>query len=273
MQIRCPACDQTISVEGSAPKFCSACGQPFSSIEAISGEQAATIKIPAGIPDEAATMAPKSAAQETRELDSKTRPIAASDGDWISPDTTIGPFRIIRKLGQGGMGSVYEAEHESTGQSVALKLLSRELLATDDSVERFQRESQIAASINHPRSTFVYEAGQLDNQFYITMELMTGGTLKEVVEEEGPLPVERAVDYVLDIIDGLQVAHEAGIVHRDLKPSNCFIDHGGRVKIGDFGLAKSFFADSSLTRTGTFMGTPQYAAPEQLRASDVDLTG
>ena len=174
--------------------------------------------------DDAATIAPSGRGQETGKLDSKTRPISAADSDWISPDARFGPFRIKRKLGQGGMGSVFEAEHCSTGQSIALKLLSRDLLATEESVERFKRESQIAASINHPRSTFVYEAGQLDNQFYITMELMTGGTLKEVVEEEGQLPVEKAIDYVLDIINGLQVAHEAGIVHRDLKPSNCFID-------------------------------------------------
>ncbi len=230
MQIRCLSCNETFSVEGAVPKFCSECGQPLAS-SGSSDQQSATIKILPIASDEAATMAPRSGAQETQELDSKTRPISADDGDWISPGTLIGPFRIIRKLGQGGMGSVYEAEHASTGQSVALKLLSRDLLATDDSVERFKRESQIAASINHPRSTFVYEAGELDNQFYITMELMTGGTLKEVVDEEGPLPVERAIDYVLDVIDGLQVAHEAGIVHRDLKPSNCFIDHGGRARL------------------------------------------
>ena len=99
---------------------------------------------------------------------------------------------------------------------------------------------------------------------------MPGGTLKEVVEEEGALSVGQAVDYVLDMIDGLQVAHEAGIVHRDIKPSNSFVDHDGRIKIGDYGLSKSFTTDSALTQTGTFMGTPQFAAPEQMRSSEVD---
>ncbi len=216
-----------------------------------------------------ATVPPTGDSQKTRPLHEPDR-IGQSDPSPTTPNATLGPYQIIRKLGQGGMGSVFEAENQTNGKRVALKLLSRQLLSTDDSVERFRRESQIAASINHPRSTFVFEAGEIDNQFYITMELMTGGTLKEVVEERGALPVEQAVDYVLDVIDGLQPAHEAGIVHRDLKPSNCFIDHEGRVKIGDFGLAKSFISDSSLTRTGTFMGTPQFAAPEQLRASEVD---
>ena len=183
---------------------------------------------------------------------------------------TVGPYRLVRKLGQGGMGTVYEAQHNETGRSVALKLLSPEVRGTEEMVMRFQRESQIAASINHPRSTFVYESGDHDGQLYITMELMGGGTLKDVVAKEGPLPLNKAVDYVLDIIDGLLVAHNAGIVHRDLKPSNSFVDHDGRIKVGDFGLAKSFLGDSSLTQTGTFMGTPQYAAPEQIRNADVD---
>ena len=183
---------------------------------------------------------------------------------------TVGPYRLVRKLGQGGMGTVYEAQHGETGRSVALKLLSPEVRGTEEMVMRFQRESQIAASINHPRSTFVFESGDHDGQLYITMELMGGGTLKDVVAKEGPLPLNQAVDYVLDIIDGLLVAHNAGIVHRDLKPSNSFVDHDGRIKVGDFGLAKSFLGDSSLTQTGTFMGTPQYAAPEQIRNADVD---
>ena len=257
----------------SSPKFCSQCG---SSLTVGNGADAAGVTVDRPTPanhstsdTEMATIAPQG---DTHDFDSKTRALGNSHSphDEVAPNTHFGPYRIVRKLGQGGMGSVFEAEHQVTGQQVALKLLSRALLSTEDSVERFQRESQIAASINHPHSTFVYEAGEFDDQFYITMELMPGGTLKEVIEDNGALPVEKAVDYVLDIIDGLNPAHAAGIVHRDLKPANCFIDNHGRVKIGDFGLAKSFLGDSNLTQTGTFMGTPQFAAPEQLRASDVD---
>ncbi len=229
-----------------------------------------TIPLSMREPVEMPTLPPSNKRFDTQQLGSDTDTNRGAVDESLPDDATIGPFRIVRKLGQGGMGTVFEAEHQATGQRVALKLLARSLLATNESIERFQRESQIAASINHPRSTFVYEAGELDGMFYITMELMTGGTLKEVVEEHGPLPVAKAIDYILDVIDGLQPAHEAGVVHRDLKPSNCFMDHGGRVKLGDFGLAKSFLGDSSLTRTGTFMGTPQFAAPEQLRASEVD---
>ncbi len=266
MELNCPECNAPLTVSGNTPKFCSNCGGSLTSfIESkTSGGDAAS---DATTPPKALTKRLHGASDETITRDSA--------GNWIAQDSAatdsqVGPYALIRKLGQGGMGTVYEAVNEETGQRVALKLLSRSLRTTEESVQRFRRESQIAASINHPRSTFVYEGGQHEGQFFITMELMSGGTLKEVVEQGGPLEVGQAVDFVLDMIDGLQVAHEAGIVHRDLKPSNSFVDNDGRVKIGDFGLAKSFVADSSLTQTGAFMGTPQFAAPEQLRAAVVD---
>ena len=201
----------------------------------------------------------------------ETRGDALKNQDGIGTGDKIGPYLLKRKLGQGGMGSVFEAVHESSGQQVALKLLtSGTVSSSEESVQRFRRESQIAASINHPRSTFVYESGQHNDQIYITMELMPGGTLQDVVDAEGAQHVNKAVDYVLDMIEGLQVAHDAGIVHRDIKPSNSFVDDDGRIKVGDFGLAKSVIEDSSLTRTGMFMGTPQFAAPEQIKGGDID---
>ena len=251
MEIDCGHCQNTITYVGAQPKFCSECGASLSAVSSI-------------IDDATVARSPGS----TSATGDQTHPIGPADIEKFDLES-VGPYRLIRKLGQGGMGTVFEASHVETGRNVALKLLSPEVRATDEMVQRFQRESQIAASINHPRSTFVYEAGEHDGQLYITMELMDGGTLKDIVAKEGPLPVGRAVDYVIDIIDGLLVAHNAGIVHRDLKPSNSFIDHDGRIKVGDFGLAKSFLGDSSLTQTGTFMGTPQYAAPEQIRNDDV----
>lgn len=208
-----------------------------------------------------------------RDTGMPTTEVGSGNGDAaisLEAGSMVGRYQIQHPLGAGGMGTVYQATDSNSGQQVALKLLSKNVRTTDETVQRFQRESQIAASINHPRSTFVYTAGQHEGQFYITMELMTGGTLDDIVKADGPLDVGRAVDHVIDMIDGLLAAHEVGIVHRDLKPSNCFIDQTGRVKIGDFGLAKSFLNDSSLTQTGAFMGTPQYAAPEQLRTSEVD---
>ena len=255
---------------GAVPKFCSECGAALTITSRLSET---------GNAADAFRSSPESTAWQTHSaIDPNTvtqQPATRAGGS--TPDETgqpfdksVGPYRLVRELGRGGMGSVYEAIHHQTGQSVALKLLLPTLQGTEESVHRFRRESQIAASINHPRSTFVYEAGQHQEQFYITMELMKGGTLKDVVARNGPLEVGQAVDYILDIVDGLTVAHAAGIVHRDIKPSNCFLDLNGRAKIGDFGLAKSFLGDVQLTQTGAFMGTPQYAAPEQLRASDVD---
>ena len=137
-------------------------------------------------------------------------------------------------------------------------------------VERFLKEASLAASLSHPRSTYVYEAGRDGEHFYTVMELMPGRTLNDLVKENGPLPITDAVDFTLDAVDGLEAAHAAGIVHRDVKPSNCFLTEDSRVKIGDFGLSKSLVSDSSLTMTGMFLGTPQFAAPEQIRHQPID---
>jgi uncharacterized RDD family membrane protein YckC len=267
MQLHCPECNATITISGGVtPKFCSNCGAAVSSfVQEQTNSGLGDVTQPPQLREESAR---HSSTKFEHATITRASEEPAADSDATS--SQVGPYSLIRKLGQGGMGTVYEAVNEHTGQRVALKLLSRSLRTTEESVQRFRRESKIAASINHPRSTFVYEAGEQEGQFYIAMELMPGGTLKEIVEEKGALPVGQAVDYILDMIDGLQVAHEAGVVHRDIKPSNSFVDHDGRIKIGDFGLSKSFTTDSALTQTGTFMGTPQFAAPEQLRAAEVD---
>ncbi|HUF61490.1 MAG TPA: protein kinase [Verrucomicrobiales bacterium] len=182
----------------------------------------------------------------------------------------VGKYTLLGKLGQGGMGVVYEAEHEESGRRVALKLLSPEAPQAEETKQRFLNEASLAASLSHRRITFVYEAGEVDGDFFIAMELMPGRTLSDVVRESGPMPVARAVDAVLDVLEGLEAAHRAGVIHRDVKPSNCFVDGEERVKIGDFGLSKSLTATSDLTRTGAFMGTPQFCAPEQIRGGVVD---
>ncbi|MCH2181043.1 MAG: protein kinase [Mariniblastus sp.] len=259
MQISCSKCDACFTIQsGSTPKFCSECGAPLGSDELQEPDQTVAH----------ATTEAEALTLTHRPTSNLQGPAANVTSDLGQEE--IGPYRLVRQLGQGGMGSVFEAVHQETGQPVALKLLIPSLQGTDESIQRFRRESQIAASLNHPRSTFVYGAGKHEDQFYITMELMDGGTLKDIVTAQGPVETGRAVDYILDIIDGLQVAHAAGIVHRDLKPSNCFLDREGRVKVGDYGLAKSFLGSSELTQTGAFMGTPQYAAPEQLRSGDID---
>jgi uncharacterized RDD family membrane protein YckC len=183
----------------------------------------------------------------------------------------VAGYRLIRELGHGGMGSVWEAEEPATGRRVAVKVLSSRIAHSSETVDRFLREGRLAASLSHPRSTFVYSAGFDEGRPYIVMELMPGRNLKDLSESEGPMPVPRAVDFMLDVIEGLEAAHSLGVIHRDVKPSNCFLDSDGRVKVGDFGLSKSLVSDASLTGTGTFLGTPQFAAPEQVRGAEVDL--
>src|SRR5688500_7665821 len=183
-----------------------------------------------------------------------------------------GPYRIVRLLGRGGMGEVYEAEQLETGRRLALKVLRHTLRGAEDRA-RFLREGQLAASISHPHTVYVFGSEEVGGAPAITMELLSGGTLKDRVSVDGPMPPSAAVSAVLDIIGGLDAAQAAGILHRDIKPSNCFVDADGTVKVGDFGLSIS-----TLTRdvrhelaTAGFEGTPQFAAPEQLRGEPLDV--
>ena len=186
----------------------------------------------------------------------------------LSPGEIFGSYRIERLLGRGGMGEVYEAEHLEHGRRVALKVLTFGFTGPEDR-ERFLREGEIAASINHPHAVYVYGSEEIEGAPVITMELLTGGTLREVVQQRGPLPPRDAVDRILDVIAGLEAAARAGILHRDIKPANCFVDAGGVVKVGDFGLSIATGAERAAT--GMFQGTPQFAPPEQLRGELLDV--
>ena len=169
------------------------------------------------------------------------------------------------------MGNVWEAVETKTGRRVALKRLAKSMVSDETYVKRFVREAQLAAQISHAKVTFIYGAGNHEGQPYIAMELMPGKTLADKVEEEGPLPYPVGVDGIVDVVDGLIAAHNLGMIHRDVKPGNCFLDTDDSVKIGDFGLSKSLEStEVNLTQTGTFMGTPSYAAPEQIRGGELD---
>ncbi len=192
------------------------------------------------------------------------------DRNALPEGTKIGNYRLLEPLGKGGMGEVYAAEETETGRRFAVKLLSSVMPRNRDTIERFLNEASLAAKLSHPRTTFVYGAGEENGQFYIAMELMPGHTLRDLVESQGPLPVNEAIDHLLDVLDGLEAAHSIGVIHRDLKPSNCFLDQDGRIKVGDFGLAKSLVTNADITQTGTFLGTPQFAAPEQIRREKID---
>ena len=183
-----------------------------------------------------------------------------------------GAYRVIRLLGRGGMGEVYEAEQLETGRRLALKVL-RDTLRGDEDRARFLREGQLAASISHAHTVYIFGSEEVGGAPAITMELLSGGTLKDRVTAEGPMPPSAAVSAVLDIIGGLDAAQAAGILHRDVKPSNCFVDADGDVKVGDFGLSISTLTRDVRHELGTtgFEGTPQFAAPEQLRGEPLDV--
>src|SRR5688572_21283272 len=194
-----------------------------------------------------------------------------ADVAHLADGQSWGPYRIGRLLGRGGMGEVHEAEHTESGRRLALKLLRSRLEKADDRA-RFLREGQLAASISHPHTVYIFGSEEIAGVPVISMELLPGGTLKDRVAAEGPLPPSVAVSAVLDIIGGLDAAQAAGILHRDIKPSNCFVDSDGSVKVGDFGLSISTLARDVHQQLATgFEGTPQFAAPEQLRGEPLDV--
>src|SRR5215468_185717 len=198
----------------------------------------------------------------------------AHDGDRLQPDEVWGPYRIGQLLGRGGMGEVYEAEHLESGRWIALKVL-RSRLEDRDERARFLREGQLAASISHPHTVYIFGSEEIAGTPVITMELLPGGTLKDRVRADGPLPIPEAVSAILDVIGGLDAAQSAGILHRDIKPSNCFVDQDGAVKVGDFGLSISTLARDVrgplASDSSGFQGTPQFAPPEQLRGNPLDV--
>lgn len=190
-----------------------------------------------------------------------------SESHALADGQTFGPYRIVRLLGRGGMGEVYEAEHLDTGRRVALKLLRGRIDRREDR-ERFLREGQLAASISDPHTVYVFGSEEIDRMPVISMQLVPGGTLKDRVTAQGPLSVPDAVAAIVDIISGLDAAVSAGVLHRDIKPSNCFVDADGSIKVGDFGLS---IPTTGRSADRTFMGTPQFASPEQLRGDALDV--
>jgi serine/threonine-protein kinase len=180
-----------------------------------------------------------------------------------------GKYRIVRLVGEGGMGAVYEAEHTLLGKRVAIKVIAPEFAHDAQAVQRFYREAQAAARIGHENIVEVNDVAQTeDGQPYIVMELLHGKSLAAAILESAPLPVGRAVDITSQVLEALQAAHDAGIVHRDMKPDNVFLTRvAGRddfVKLLDFGISKVRSAQGTkLTQTGSVLGTPQYMSPEQ----------
>ena len=195
---------------------------------------------------------------------------------------TILHYRIIEKIGQGGMGEVYQAKDQKLGRDVAIKVLPEEFAKDTDRVARFQREAKLLASLNHPNIAAIHGLEESGGTSFLILELVQGETLANRLKR-GPIPVEESLKLALQIAEALEAAHEKGVIHRDLKPANVKITPEGKVKILDFGLAKAFqgetpAADASksptltdqMTRPGVILGTAAYMSPEQAKGKPVD---
>ncbi|HWK26620.1 MAG TPA: PASTA domain-containing protein [Solirubrobacter sp.] len=187
----------------------------------------------------------------------------------IAPDTIVDHrYRVLRRLGTGGMSEVWCAEDEVLGRQVALKLLGGRFAEDPEFRERFRREAQAAASLTHPNIVAIFDRSEWEGVPYIAMELVDGRTLKELVRDRGPLPPEIAIGLIEQVLRALAYAHRRGIVHRDVKSQNVLLDAEGVAKVADFGIARA--GDSDMTQTGTIVGTVQYVSPEQAEGRPVD---
>ncbi len=186
----------------------------------------------------------------------------------LGPGTIVDSrYKIVSRLGSGGMADVFLAEDEQLGRKVALKLLYQRFAEDPGFVERFRREAQAAAGLQHPNVVSVYDRGSYDGTYYIAMEYLPGRSLKQLIRAEAPLDPIRAIDITLQILKAARFAHRRGVIHRDLKPHNVIVDDSDNAKVTDFGIARAGASD--MTETGSIMGTAQYLSPEQAQGHAV----
>jgi len=206
---------------------------------------------------------------------------APPDGDKPLTGNIVSHYRVLDKIGDGGMGVVYRGEDTRLGRTVALKFLTQPYLRNASALERFEREARTASALNHPNICTLYDVGESPSGPFLAMEYLEGMSLRELIDGK-PIPVPELVNIGMQIADGLEAAHAAGIVHRDIKPANVFLTARGQVKILDFGLAKvegrgkpespgdKTAATVEITGSGTTVGTVAYMSPEQARGEEID---
>ena len=187
--------------------------------------------------------------------------------EFEAGDIIDGRYRVLYRLGAGGMADVYLAQDEQLDRQVAIKLLHRRFAEDPGFVERFRREAQAAASLQHPNVVSVFDRGTFGGTYYIAMENLEGRTLKQLIRDEAPLETVRAIDLTIQILKAARFAHRRGVIHRDLKPHNVIVDSSDHVKVTDFGIARAGASD--MTETGSIMGTAQYLSPEQAQGHSV----
>src|SRR5438105_1414395 len=186
-------------------------------------------------------------------------------------EIVAGRYELEELVGSGGMSSVFKARDTLLERRVALKVLHPHFTDDDQYVERFRREARAVASLSHPNIVTILDRGEDEGRQFIVFELVEGRTLKEVLDEEGRLPVARALEIAIQVARGLAFAHEHGLVHRDVKPQNVILNGDGRAKVTDFGIARSLDVQG-VTQSGAVLGTSNYIAPEQASGQPVDRT-
>jgi serine/threonine protein kinase len=249
---------------------CAVCGQAVAELSADSFLAKVHAARPGGTPFPAALPGPSDATR----LPGAAAPAAACPN--LPPELADHPkFLILRELGRGGMGIVYQARHKVMNRQIVIKVVNPSLLAKPGALERFDREVKAAAQLCHPNIVTAFDAEQAGDWHLLVMEFVPGQSLAEVLDRKGPLPVARACRYMCQVALALQHAFERGLVHRDVKPANLIVTPKGQVKMLDFGLAKMVSesaAGRGITALGAYMGTPEYSAPEQAwDASTADI--
>ena len=221
----------------------------------------------AGLNETVATPPPpgaKQTAQPIRQQTGISEQAAGASGSQKAA-TVLGEYRLLKKLGQGGMGAVYKAQHVTDGRVVAVKVLSKELAGKRDFVARFQREARVMAKLHHPNVLACYDVGESNGYHYLAIEYVEGGSIEGWLKKVGRFSMGDALHIVLACARALQHAHDLSLIHRDVKPDNVLLTADGVVKLADLGLAKDTEEDVSLTKSGAGAGTPLYMAPEQAR--------